>query len=233
MTERLTDQGLLRLLTWLSPSFPVGAYTYSHGIEYSVECGLIADEVSLRDWIATLLLHGGGQVDAALFVHAHRAVCVGEGESLGHLFELAGALRGTSEMALESQAQGEAFLKMICQVWPHPQLEHWQKALKEEKQKPAYPVVVALAAALDSVPLQAALTGFLHATAANLVSAGVRLVPLGQTAGQEATAGLEETVFTATRWAMETSIEDIGTAVPMVDWTSMAHETQYTRLFRS
>jgi len=232
-TEQLTDRGLLRLLSWLSPAFPVGAYSYSHGIEYAVECGLVKDRQSLKGWIETILLHGAGQGDAVFFAQAHRAVVREDDERLLEIFELADVLRGSKELALESSAQGSAFLKMLRAVWPDVVLDKWQTKLVEQQRRPAYPVVVAMAAARHRVPLKAALSAYLQATAANLISAGVRLVPLGQTDGQLATAALEETIIKATLWAMETDLEDIGAATPMVDWTSIAHETQYTRLFRS
>lgn len=230
---QLTDNGLLRLLTWLSPSFPIGAYCYSHGIEYAVECELVKDRQTLTGWIETILLHGAGQTDAVLFVQAYRAVIAADDALLGQIFELADVLRGSKEMALESSAQGTAFLKMLRSVWPDTVLDRWQVELSGMLRQPAYPVVVALAAALHLVPLPIALNAYLHAAAANLISAGLRLVPLGQTDGQQATAALEPIIIKATSWALETELKDIGAAAPMVDLTSMAHETQYTRLFRS
>lgn len=232
-TEPLSGNGLLKLLTWLSPSFPVGAYTYSHGIEYAVECGRVKDRQSLCNWVETILLHGAGQSDAVLFAHGYRAFCAADESRLVELFELADALRGSKELALESSAQGMAFLKMLRQVWPDSSLDHWGVRLANMQRQPAYPLAVAMAAALHAVPLATALNAYLHATAANLISAGVRLVPLGQTDGQRVTAAVEKTIIKATEWALETELVDIGAAALMVDWTSIAHETQYTRLFRS
>jgi len=232
-TETLSNSGLLKLLTWLSPSFPVGAYTYSHGIEYAVECELVNNRQSLNGWVETILLHGAGQTDAVLFAQTYRAFCDADKLRLAKLFELADALRGSRELALESRAQGMAFLKMLRHVWPDKSLDHWHSKLLEMNRQPAYPLVVAMAAASHEVPLPTALNAYLHATAANLISAGVRLVPLGQTDGQQVTAAVEETIIKATEWALETELDDVGAAAPMVDWTSIAHETQYTRLFRS
>jgi urease accessory protein len=231
--DQLDMNGLLRLLTWLSPSFPVGAYCYSHGIEYAVECRFVHDRQGLKGWVETILLHGAGQTDAVFFAHAHRAVGNADDQLLQRVFELADVMRGSSEMALETRAQGTAFLKMLRTVWPDQTLDRWHFELETLQRKPSYPVVVALAAGLHEVPLQAALSAYLHATAANLISAGVRLVPLGQTDGQLITAALENTIFQAVELALETELADIGAAAPMVDWTSISHETQYTRLFRS
>ena len=224
---------LLRLMTWLSPSFPVGAYTYSHGVEYAVEVGLVKDETSLTGWLETILLYGAAQTDAVLFARAYEAAVADDQDQLWTLFELADVLRGSKEMALESSAQGAAFWQMLMKVWPDEQFVVWQERLQQEKRKPAYPVAVALAAAYSDIDLAQALNAYLHATAVNLISAGVRLVPLGQTAGQKATAALEDVILRAASKALHTDINNIGAATPMVDWTSISHETQYTRLFRS
>ena len=229
----LQGTALLRLMTWLSPSFPVGAYTYSHGVEYAVEVGLVKDEASLTGWLETILLYGAAQTDAVLFARAYEAAIAEDAEQLWSLFELADTMRGSKEMALEGSAQGAAFWQMLMKVWPDERLLPWQQRLQQEQRKPAYPVAVALATVFSDIPLEQALNAYLHATAVNLISAGVRLVPLGQTAGQMATAALEEVVIEAGEKALNTDINDIGAATPMVDWTSFSHETQYTRLFRS
>ncbi len=229
----LQGVSLLRLMTWLSPSFPVGAYTYSHGVEYAVEVGLVKDEGSLTAWLETVLLYGAAQTDAVLFARAYEAAVADDQDQLWALFELADVMRGSKEMALESSAQGAAFWQMLTKVWPDERLNPWHQRLQQEQRKPAYPLAVALAAAYSSIPLDAALNAYLHATAVNLISAGVRLVPLGQTAGQKTTAALEEVILKAATKALHTDINDIGAATPMVDWTSISHETQYTRLFRS
>jgi urease accessory protein len=224
----LDADGLLRLMSWLSPAFPVGGFSYSHGIEYAVEAGLLTDRATVEGWIATILGHGAGWVDAVLFLAAHRAVTAGQG--LAAIVEMAEALRGTPETALEAKAQGTAFLSAVRSSWPQPKFEAWLPALGP---CPSYAVVVAVAAACAGVGEAAALTAFLHCLAANLVSAAVRLVPLGQTDGQRALRGLAGQIPAIIARAMLLPFEDLGSAAPMADWTSMRHETQYTRLFRS
>ncbi|WP_119418567.1 urease accessory protein UreF [Desertibaculum subflavum] len=222
------DAGALyRLLAWTSPAYPIGAYTYSHGIEYAVEEGLVRDRATLADWIGWILRHGAGLLDSVLFAESYRAA--GDGARLAELTELGRALRGSAETALESRQQGMSFLTITRTAWPDPQLDAAAGRLGEE-----VPLAIAVAlAAAGRVPLEPALTGYLHAFAANLVSAGVRLVPLGQTDGQRALAALEPVVRETVAVALATPIEEAGSAAPMVDWTSMRHETQYTRLFRS
>ncbi|MCR6631902.1 MAG: urease accessory protein UreF [Magnetospirillum sp.] len=221
---------LLRLMAWLSPSFPVGAFSYSHGLEHAVEVGLVGDLATTVDWVRTLLLHGSGRVDADLFLAAYDA---SSGDALDEVVELADAWRGTRELALESAAQGQAFVLAVASAWPDPWWAEWQARLKAARRQPAYAVAVAVAAVRAGIPAADALAAFLHAFAANLVSAAVRLVPLGQSDGQRAIAALEPVVLQAVEAALARPAGDRGAATPMLDWCSMSHETQYTRLFRS
>jgi urease accessory protein len=233
MTDARGTSAVYRLAVWLSPSFPVGAYTYSSGLEHAVEAGFVTNAESLYDWVATMLRAGQGRVDADFFRDAYRSVADGDDEDLAAVIEMADAMRGTSELALESAAQGEAFLTAVRAAWPDARLDRLSETVAGMERKPAYAVAVAATAAVHGVPLRDALIAFLHAVAANLVSAGLRLVPLGQTDGQRVTARLEPVAVAAAEVALARSREDIGAATPMVDWTSMQHEIQYTRLFRS
>ena len=226
------NAALYRLLTWLSPGFPVGAYSYSHGIEYAVEAGLIRDRETLTGWIGTILAHGTGRSDAGVFRAAYAAARDDDAVRLGHVAAYAATLRGTAELALESEAQGQAFMAAIERAWATPRLATWRRRLEAERPV-VYAVAVAIAAEAHEVSLEHTLGAFLHAVAANLVSAGVRLVPLGQTDGQIAIAGLEPVVEAAVAAAQARPFDDVGAATPMVDWSSMQHEAQYTRLFRS
>lgn len=227
----LGESGLYRLMTWLSPGFPVGAFGYSHGVEYAIEAGLVADGAGLRRWIEGIVGHGAGRIDADLFRDTWRAVA-GAGD-LAPTVERANATRGSREMALESTAQGTAFLDTVLGTAADPAVLDAMRHLSAIDRRPAYAVAVAVAAASIRVPLRPALTAFLHALAANLVSAAVRIVPLGQSDGQRALAGLEPAIIAAVAASLSRDPDDFGAAAPMVDWCSMQHETQYTRLFRS
>lgn len=231
--DTLTASGLARLMTWLSPGFPVGAFAYSHGLEYAVEDGQVTDADSLTQWVDGIVTFGAGRVDASLFRAAFEAVRDGDDVRLARVTERADVQRGSAEMALESASQGRAFLQTLLRVWPKPRLARWFDELAHTGREPAYAVSVGVACALAGVPLRAALTAYLTAFAANLVSAVVRLVPLGQTDGQRAVAALEETVVAAVNAAMRRDPDDLGSAALTVDWMSMQHETQYTRIFRS
>ena len=225
--------GLFRLMAWLSPAFPVGAFAYSHGIECAVEQGLVRDRVSLTHWIAAIVSFGAGAVDAVLFREAWTAAWADDSDALGRIAELGAAFRGSAESALESADQGSAFLATVAEAWSDPRLPVWGEVLRKEERTPGYAIAVGAVAGWKGIPLDVSLFAFLQAFAANLVSAGVRLIPLGQTDGQRAIAALEAPIAAAVETALSRPFDDIGTATPMVEWTSIRHETQYTRLFRS
>jgi urease accessory protein len=227
----ITEAALYRLLTWLSPAYPVGAYSYSHGIEFAVEAGLVRDRIGLEAYVATALEDGSGRIDAVLLSAAWIASHHRDEPRLDEIADLAAAWRGSAEMALEAETQGRAFLSTTRAAWPHPALDAF--FARRGNGAIALPVAVGLAAAVHGISRPLALAGFLHAFAANLVSAGVRLIPLGQTDGQRALAALEHAVSHTITAAMTMTLEDAVSAAPQIDWCSMRHETQYTRLFRS
>ena len=222
------ESSLYRLMAWLSPAYPVGAFSYSSGIEWAVESGDVTNAETLKDWLATMLTDGGGFCDAVLFVHAHRAV--DDDNALRGIAELAAALAPSKERHLETIAQGNAFIEATRAAWPCAALDRLKAAWDGPV---AYPVAVAVAAAGNGIAIQSALAAFLQALVANWVSAGVRLVPLGQTDGQRVIAALEPVVAATARRALETSLDDLGASAFRADLASLRHETQYTRLFRS
>lgn len=224
-----TETALYQLLAWSSPSYPIGAFSYSHGLEWAVETGEVNRVDGLVAYVGAVLERGGGWVDAVLFVQAYRAA--DSAAAFDDIAELAAAFRASAETALESRQQGAAFLAVTRRAWPHPLLDGF--AERQAGQAQAHAVVMALACAAHQVPLAAALPAYLHGLAANLVSAGLRLVPLGQTDGQLAIARLAPVVSEVTARALHAELEDLGTAAPGLELCSMRHETQYTRLFRS
>jgi urease accessory protein len=228
----MNDSGLYLLLTWGSPSYPTGAFSYSHGLEWAVEAGTVKDLDSLQDYLEAVLCRGGGWIDAVLFVHVWQTASqYGASAELDELVELAGALRGSSEAALESRQQGSAFLQVTRRAWPHQLLDELAKRLND--QPVAHCAAVAVACAAHGVELTDGLHAYLHAFAANLISAGARLIPLGQTDAQIGVARLSTLIAKVRDRALETDLQELGTAAPMLDLSSLWHETQYTRLFRS
>ena len=224
---------LLRLQSWLSPSFPTGSYSYSHGVEWIVEAGHIHDRKSLVDWLEADLCYGSGRNEAIFFSEAWRCVMDNDPAKLLKIAELAAVFRGTSEFALESSQQAAACLATLRQVWPDRILDWLSEILCERHVQPALAVILGVRSARQGIPASLSLPAFLQSYIANLVIAGVRLIPLGQTDGQLAIAALEEAVLGASAQAQEATIDDLGSAAFMVELASMAHETQYTRLFRS
>ncbi|MEQ8967413.1 MAG: urease accessory UreF family protein [Azospirillaceae bacterium] len=230
------DAALWRLMAWLSPSYPVGAFSYSHGLEHLVTEGRVTDAAGLRAFVEAWLAAGGGRVDSVLFAAAHSAVVTGNETTLDEVIALAAAFRATAETAAESLDQGAAFARTTVAAWPSPALE--AAIARHGRAGLAYPVAVALAAA-GTVPARPALIAYLHAGAANLVSAGVRLIPLGQTDGQRVTAALEPAAVAAADAALAMAAEGsgaldrLGTAAPVLELASIHHERDYTRLFRS
>ena len=229
-TASVMTDPLYRLLAWLSPAYPIGGFSYSHGIETAVEQGFVINRASLVAWIQTVLGAGTGRTDGALFAAAWRAAKAQDWPAFDSVAERAAAWRGTSEMALESRQQGGSFLSITRTAWPHPDLDAAHQRLGGEL---ALPVAVALAAAAHGIGLEAALEGYLHAFTANLISAAVRLIPLGQTAGLQVLAAMEPTILDVAHSTRDLTPDDIGGCVFRADLAAMRHETQYTRLFRS
>jgi urease accessory protein len=227
-----------QLLAWCSPAYPTGAFSYSHGMEWAVERGTVTTLAGLLDFIGAVLERGGGWVDAVLFAHAWRAAAQAPltwdhsaRAQLRDLAELAGAFRATSETALESRQQGAAFLDVTLKAWPHPRLA--QFAADMRGRPIAQSVAVAVACAAHGIELSTATQAFVQVIAANLVSAGARLIPLGQTDAQIAVARLAPIVAATAQRALTADLDDLGTSAPALELYSMRHETQYTRLFRS
>lgn len=221
---------LYRLMAWLSPSYPVGAFSYSSGIEWAVEAGDIINAETLRQWIEVVVREGSGFCDAVFFQHAHAAATSCDMTALRDVAELAAAFTPSKERHLETTAQGRAFIDTTRAAWPCAALNEFIATWPGPY---AYPVAVAVAAAGHSIPCAPALRACLHAIVANMVSAGVRLIPLGQTDGQRTLAALATTVAATAERATITSLDDVGSATFRADLASMRHETQYTRLFRS
>jgi len=229
----VAPRSLIRLQHWLSPAFPTGSYAYSHGLESAVESRHVRDRATLVDWLDADLRFGSARNDAMFFVEAWRCAAGGYHDRLLDTAELAAACRATSEFALEASQQGASCLATLHDVWRDPAIEALAHGLQQRRILPVVPMVIGVRSAAEGVPLGTALRAFLCAVIANLVTAGVRLIPLGQTDGQRALADLEDAVLETSERAQVAGLDDLGSAALMVDLGSMWHETQYTRLFRS
>lgn len=218
------------LFAWLSPSYPIGAFSYSHGLETAIAAEKVVDAESLHDWLSALLAFGAGRTDAIFLAEAYRRTAqTAEGDlqnlpdlhDLHDLIELADALQPSAERRLETMAQGRAFAETTAAAYGGSAVVA------------PYPVALGCAAARHGFPLETACALFLHAFVANLVSAGVRLVPLGQTEGQRLLAALQPTCREVSEEALQSTLDDIGGCAFGADVASMRHEIQEVRLFRS
>src|SRR5438067_1195691 len=282
-TEPRAGLALYRLLAWLSPSFPIGAFSYSHGLEAAAAAGAVHDRTTLQNWIAAIVAQGSGRIDADILRDAYWAALGEEGAALDAANRRGVAYRSTAELALEAGQQGEAFLHTCLAAWPSAFLEAWAAPhpgplpesgerespvplrpsipLRENRKRAGMPraspsvpsprwrgegqgegrsdraichsAAFGAAAARAGIALDDALIGYLQAFAANLMSAGLRLGLIGQTDGQRILAALEPVIARAAAAAKTRDPADFGAATFAVDLASMAHETQYSRLFRS
>ena len=229
MTEA-EGAALYRLMTWLSPAFPVGAFAYSSGIEWAVEAGDITDAASLSAWLASMLADGSGFCDGVFVAHAYRAAASHDDALLREVAELAAAFVPSRERQLETSSQGRAFIEIARSAWNCDGLD---QLVTQCDGAIVYPVAVGLVSAAHDIPLASTMQAFFHALASNWISAGARLIPLGQTDSQRVLAQLEPVVVATAKRALQASLDDLGSATFRADLASLRHETQYTRLFRS
>ncbi|TCU32413.1 urease accessory protein UreF [Rhizobium azibense] len=216
-------QALLRLMAWLSPAFPIGAFAYSGGLERAVHDRLVTDAASLDGWIETLLSHGSIWNDAVLFAVSWRGQS--DAGELAQIGALAEALAGSRERHQETTLLGDAFLE-AARAWPDTVFDRLPRAI-------AYPVAVGAVAGAHGIELQKALAAFLHAYVSQSVSAGIRLGVAGQKDGAAILARLEEAIAATAHRASGSTLDDLGSAAVQADIASLRHETQTTRLFRS
>ncbi len=223
MSEDRGVAALLRLMAWMSPAFPVGGFSYSGGLEKAVEDRRIGDAAALRDWLETLLRHGSLWNDAVFLAHAWRSA--GDAAILSETADLARALAGSAERYRETVLLGDAFVA-AAGAWPHAVLELLPKDVP-------YPIAVGAVAAGHAVPLRETIAAFLHAGASQIVSAGIRLGVAGQKDGVAILAASEAIIAEMAARAMQSTLDDLGSATIIADTAAMRHERQGTRLFRS
>jgi urease accessory protein len=221
---------LYRLMTWLSPSFPVGAFSYSSGIEWAVEAQDVVDRASLQAWLGCMLTIGSGFSDGVFLAQTHRAASSGDDALLGEIAELASAMVPSRERQLETSTQGRAFITIARAAWNVAPLDRLLACCGSDI---VYPVAVGIVSAAHAIALEPTIHAFLHAVTSNWISAGARLIPLGQTDSQRVLAQLEPAVADTAARALKATLEDLGSATFRADLAGLRHETQYTRLFRS
>lgn len=232
---------LVRLLQLVSPALPVGAYTYSQGLEWAVEAGTVANEADAACWIGDLLEHGTGAFEAPLvarllaaWAQAAEGAAV-EGEALAEVAALNAdflASRETAELRAETVQMGYSLVCLLVGLPAFAALPGWVARL-ETIDEPAFPTVWSAAAAAWQVPAGDAIAAYLWAWAENQVMAAVKVVPLGQSAGQRLLATLGERIPAVAERALLLPRAQWSNFSPALAIASSRHETQYTRLFRS
>lgn len=214
---------LQRLLTWLSPAFPVGSFAWSQGLETAIAGRQLHDAATLREWIGGALSHGALRTDAILLANAHAAEA--DASRLAAIAELALALTGASERHDETTLTGESFAT-AARAWP-------SDVFARLPQPCPYPVAVGAIAGGQGIAVGETLIAYLTAAAHAQVSVAVRLVPLGQTAGLQVMAALEPAIAALAETAANASLDAIGGMAYAADIAQMRHETLGTRIFRS
>lgn len=212
---------LQRLLTFLSPAFPVGAFAWSAGLETAIVDGRVTEAAQLQNWISGTLAHGGLKSDAIFLAHAHRGA--DRPDDLAAIAELCLALTPSAERTAETTQTGESFA-IAAEAWGgRPPLP-----------TPCpYPIAVGAIAAAQGIALADTLIGYLTAAVHGQISVAVRLVPLGQTAGLAVMAALEPEVARLAATAATATLDDLGGIAYATDIAQMRHETLPTRIFRS
>lgn len=220
----------LRLMAWLSPTYPIGAFAYSHGLEWAVEAGDVRDEASLVGWLDDVVERGAGRNDLILCAEAHRTVVSGDAAGLAEVNDLALALAPSRELHLETSQQGRSFLDATLAAWPCPALDTVAATLDGAV---ALPVAVGAASAAHGIARPATLAAYGLGFVQNLVSAALRVAPIGQSAGSRIIAGLTPRVAAMADAVQDLGLEALGSATLRLDLGSFRHETQYSRIFRS
>jgi urease accessory protein len=219
---------LLHLLQLASPALPVGAYSYSEGLESLVDRKVINNKETLEDWIKHELSYGSIRIEIAIMLRSYHSVCQNDLETLDKWNAWLSAARDTEELRQQSWQMGRSLLKLFVEL--QPQHSTFASAIESPCN---YAVAFGIASACWQIEDRIAAIGYLQSWTANIISAGVRLIPLGQTAGQQILINLHDIIVRVTQEILLLKDEELGSCSWGLALASMAHQTQYTRLFRS
>lgn len=218
---------LIRLLQLVSPALPVGAYNFSQGLEYAVEAGWVTDETTACDWIEGIAVHGVGVLDIPMLLRMQAAWTASLPEAAVHWNDLLLAQRETAEIRAEERHLGASLAKILSQAGL-PEAEPWIR-----NGQATFVLLFALASARWRIPARDAACGLLWAWAENQVLGAVKLVPLGQSAGQRLLDRLGARIPSIVERAATLADDELAIGTPAQGFASIQHETQYSRLFRS
>ncbi|MBW4449941.1 MAG: urease accessory protein UreF [Spirirestis rafaelensis WJT71-NPBG6] len=226
--DTLTNSNLLCLLQLASPALPVGAYSYSEGLETLVENNIINNQECLLHWLKAELRYGAIRLEAAVMLRAYNCVKMGDLEALSRWNMWLSAVRETEELRNSSLQMGRSLIQLFGKL--QPQIKPLADAVGNSCN---YAIAFGIAAAYWNINIKAAILGYLHSWVSNLITAGVKLIPLGQTAGQQLLLNLQPLISDATASILALEDDNLSCCSWGLSLASMAHETQYTRLFRS
>ena len=226
-------QGLLRLLQLVSPALPVGAYSYSEGLETLVQTEAIADAAALKHWLTQELQHGAIRLEAAIVARVCTAAVQQDYSMLYHWNQWLSAFRETEEMRQQSWQMGRSLVRLLQALHDIPMQSSVPTLIEACGEPCNFAVAFGIAAAAWQIDRASASLGYLHSWTANLVNASVRLIPLGQTQGQQTLLSLYPQLEQTATEILELSEDEFGSCSWGLSIASMTHETLYTRLFRS
>ena len=212
-----TATDILTLTQWFSPAYPVGAFAYSHGLEWAIDVGDVETAAQTSAWIEDILRHGAGWNDSLFLAAAYQAEAV----DLNEIDATARAFAASSERLKETRLQGDAFCDVTARVWA------------TDLSRLTYPVSVGRAARLEGVPVELATQFYLMAFVSNLAAVAMRLVPLGQIEGQKLIRDLAPLCTQIAEATSSASLDDLTNTSFLGDIAAMKHETQYSRIFRT
>ncbi len=226
--DTLTDSNLLYLLQLASPALPVGAYSYSEGLETLVENGTITTPEKLKHWLEMELCYGAIRIETAVMVRAYQSTIGGNLEALSDWNSWLSAARETEELRNSSWQMGRSLIRLLVEL--EPQIAGIANVVGNPCN---YAIAFGIAVAHWQINIQAAVLGYLHSWASNLITAGVKLIPLGQTAGQQLLLKIQKLLSNVALEILSLEDDDLCCCSWGLSLASMNHETQYTRLFRS
>ncbi len=221
---------LLHLLQLASPSLPVGAYSYSQGLEAAIENGMVKDEASARAWIVDALHHVVAQFEAPILWRLLQAFAKRDADTVAEWTERFIAARDTAEFRAETIQMGYSLSKLVIDLKVAD--EELLSILQAQPEVPL-PTALAYAAVALDVPHDAALLGMLFSWAENQVLVCVKSVPLGQVSGQRLLLSLRPELEAASQQAQQLADDELSNWSPGLSVLSMQHEVQYSRLYRS
>lgn len=217
----------LRLYQLISPSLPVGGFTYSQGLEWAIEKGWVTDVAMLENWLHSQVVESLASLELPILIRLQACLADEEYQQAQTWCDYLAASRETKEMRLEERQRGIAFVRLLPKLGVELNAE--LAKMVETTQLAAF----ALGINQWGIPLEKALGGYLWSWLENAVVVGIKLVPLGQSAGQQLLLKLADAIPAAVQQALQTKDHEIGSFTPAQVMASCRHEHQYTRLFRS